>query len=634
MSVKGSSSGSTVGPTTGNIHKEIKVPTPDPYHGERSKLDHFLLQCDVYYRFNKARFASETEVVLWATMFLKGAALNWIEGFTQDYLLYNQAGRVSDNMDQDTKTIFETYDGFKRMIMRTFGEVDTAKQAMRQLRTLKQKGSAATYAAEFQRHSAKTNWNDPALISAFDAGLKDTIKDALVLEKKPKTIEEAIDQAIRIDNRLYERHLEKKGTYDPKRNHAQYRIFPGRRFEKKDNTWPQPMELDATGRQEMSPQERDNHMKNKTCFRCGKPGHMARNCHSGKSNGKSYGRKGQLNATIKGPYNGPMQLNATRINPDEWEEVTQSMDAVTFVETEGNDVNSDSTDSSDEEFCMEPLTQSDEIELQRRMEDADDRHWQAQEEREKMKQLVSQLREEAEEQWKQAERHRLSNADDWETQYVRHIQKWNDIKRRVTLETDASKFAISQIQKIDEQARTAEERIKDLKGRYQDQVRRVAQADEAAAQDKGASFTHELHEWSKLDQRIRDKNRELTWARGEIADLKKRLIADESSGFDAKAFDEAWDQTHKEDTQTIRDLEETKLRLQEEIATYKGIAKREEHNIARIDHPEHGKVWWRACYTDSCMIHYSSKENESFFPSKRIPVYGGIKYDDSKVSKN
>jgi hypothetical protein len=86
MSVKGESSGAPAG----NVHKDIKIPVPEAYHGERSKLKGFLIQVDLYLTFYGSHFNSDTERVLWVITLLRGAGLNWIKGFVLDYMIKDQ----------------------------------------------------------------------------------------------------------------------------------------------------------------------------------------------------------------------------------------------------------------------------------------------------------------------------------------------------------------------------------------------------------------------------------------------------------------------------------------------------------------------------------------------------------------
>lgn len=374
MSVKGESSRQPAAPIlVGEIDKNLKVKVPDSFSGERSKLRGFLIQVDLYLTFNNKRFASDTERILWVVTLLQGAALNWIEGFVQDYLENtNKYGQISnDTMEDKTVEIFSTWKGFVKNIKATFGEVDEHRTAERAIQTLKQRGAATTYTAEFQRYSTKTGWNDDALRAQYYRGLKDGIKDELLRRGKPNSLEALIKLAVEIDNRFYERSLEKKGLYDT--GHSKRYSQPQGNNQQK-NHWPQPMELDATGRKELSPQDRQKHMQDRTCFNCGKPGHMARNCKTDGGLRRNTGRRRELNATTltgRGGYSGRMQLNATMQGPlsatlqeppsnEAFEEVTQSMEAISLVETLGIDVNSEPSDTESsvgsemfrEEFMM------------------------------------------------------------------------------------------------------------------------------------------------------------------------------------------------------------------------------------------------------------------------------------------
>ena len=340
----------------GEIDKNIKYKTIEPFTGERNKLQGFLLQLRLYVTFNGERFRSDTEQVLWAVTLLDGKAMHWIEGFLEDYLKNtNKKGEIiEDQMEDTTVKIFQTWDGFLNEIRANFGVMDERKEAERAIESLRQKGSATAYTREFQRYSTRTEWGDEALRYQYRKGLKDFVKDELLRTgHSTETLEELIQAACEIDNAWYERSMERKGKYDPDYRRMGEGQHKSSRYSRNRGD---PMELDATHRREMTPQDRQKHMQDRTCFNCGKPGHMARNCKSGKHQ-KNFGRR-ELNATMtsgRGGYNGRMQLNATlrgAATDEAFEEVTQSLEAIQFVDTLGNDVSSDSSDESSDKSSI------------------------------------------------------------------------------------------------------------------------------------------------------------------------------------------------------------------------------------------------------------------------------------------
>lgn len=65
--------------------------------------------------------------------------------------------------------------------------------------------SASDYAHEFKQVARILNWNDAALMSFFHWGLNLDVKELLLYFPKPCTLDEAIDQALKCDHRIFER---------------------------------------------------------------------------------------------------------------------------------------------------------------------------------------------------------------------------------------------------------------------------------------------------------------------------------------------------------------------------------------------------------------------------------------------
>lgn len=65
--------------------------------------------------------------------------------------------------------------------------------------------SASDYAHEFEQVARILNWNDAALMNFFYWGLNLDVKELLLYFSKPRTLDEAIDQAVKCDHRIFER---------------------------------------------------------------------------------------------------------------------------------------------------------------------------------------------------------------------------------------------------------------------------------------------------------------------------------------------------------------------------------------------------------------------------------------------
>lgn len=280
---------------------DFRVPVPETFRGDRNKLKAFLIKCELYYLFNKNKFPDDITRIMWTTTLLAGPAFDWMEAHVTDFMQYRTANGQLDQirMANETLAIFGSWEEFKKRIGRVFGDIDQERTAERNIQNLRQTGSAATYTAEFQQYCGKTDWEDAALKAQYYRGLKDFVKDEIARSDRPDSLDDMIELAIKIDNRNYERNLEKKGQYIP-RNHQKTR----------GSQWHQPMEIDATQKgnsRNNKPRstQKERQFKERLCFNCDKPGHIARNCKQPKKQRSKQDQ--QINATQKGDG----ELNAT-----------------------------------------------------------------------------------------------------------------------------------------------------------------------------------------------------------------------------------------------------------------------------------------------------------------------------------
>jgi hypothetical protein len=95
-----------------------------------------------------------------------------------------------------------------------FGDPNLVQTKTRELRALRQATSVSAYASEFQRLQAFIAWNDQAFYDQFYHGLLENVKDGLAtVETRANTLEELIQKAQRIDNRIAERISERRFSH-------------------------------------------------------------------------------------------------------------------------------------------------------------------------------------------------------------------------------------------------------------------------------------------------------------------------------------------------------------------------------------------------------------------------------------
>ena len=167
------------------------------------------------------------------------------------------------------------------------------------MQSLRQTGSAANYASKFQQLAAQTQWKAVPLVTQFYKELKDKVKDNVARVNRPSQLQSMITLAIQINDRQYERELERKDTYNFGKK-DRYQKSP-----KKNQYGMVPMELDATEKRNQSPQK-----GTRKCYNCGKNGHLAKACR-GKKQANATQSKKKKKKKKREPKE-DKQLNATQ----------------------------------------------------------------------------------------------------------------------------------------------------------------------------------------------------------------------------------------------------------------------------------------------------------------------------------
>ena len=149
-------------------------------------------------------FRKKADKVLYVSSYLRSDALNWFELTLWDYMK-NEKKNHDDKMNE----IFASLEKFKKQIRIVFETINQKRTAEREICNIMQKGVAATYAANFQRHTAYMNWDDTALTAQYYKGLKDFIKDKIFCSEQSSTLAKMIEKSVIIDNCAYKRFIEK-----------------------------------------------------------------------------------------------------------------------------------------------------------------------------------------------------------------------------------------------------------------------------------------------------------------------------------------------------------------------------------------------------------------------------------------
>jgi len=253
----------------GNTRDDSKVQKPDLYYGDREKLEDWFHQIQMYFLFTPVAKEKKT---LFATTFLRGRAQHWIKPYLHKFL---EDGPV----DGDTNGLFADFNTLKENMRLVFGVTNDKETAIRVIQHLRQKTSAAEYAVKFQEYALVTEWDNNALMTMFRRGLKENVKDELMRSGGIiDTLDVLIRSAIDIDDKLYERAMEKKHNFNPRGTFG----FNGGL--KNNHSAGDPMDLSATQQRRKPGQGKQQNnrsgKKSITCYGCGKEGHMKRDCRS------------------------------------------------------------------------------------------------------------------------------------------------------------------------------------------------------------------------------------------------------------------------------------------------------------------------------------------------------------------
>jgi hypothetical protein len=223
----------------------IKPDRPSPFSGKKSEsLEAWIFQMQQYCDLAPV---PNDERIRFAATFLKDQAALWWRSYYQTI---------------NWQTAAPNWDRFVTALRQQFTPVNTTLSAYDRLQRLSQKTSVNTYNHDFRTIMLELpDMDETTRMNYYLRGLKETIRPFVAMQQ-PADLPTAEAIAERVDAVTFKPMARNPG-FRP--NHA-YRS-PGGTI---------PMELDTIGK--LSDNERERLRKTGGCFRCRKPGHLARDC--------------------------------------------------------------------------------------------------------------------------------------------------------------------------------------------------------------------------------------------------------------------------------------------------------------------------------------------------------------------
>ena len=179
--------------------KEPKVKDPEVFKGDRRLLSAFLTEIELVFTLQSSRFTSDITKINYVISYLRDSPLLAIRPYLGLPLLEQPDFMIS-------------YVALVEYLKTNYGDPDEKGTARRKLRSLEQTSSASAYFAELNQYIAILGWRDQEpVIDRAIFGLKSGLKDELARSGRTfDTLSELIGFVIPLDNRLYDRELEKK----------------------------------------------------------------------------------------------------------------------------------------------------------------------------------------------------------------------------------------------------------------------------------------------------------------------------------------------------------------------------------------------------------------------------------------
>lgn len=239
---------------------EPRIGHPERFDGNQAQVRAFLTSCRLQFSLQPRTFATEGAKVGYTITHLTGRARLW----------------GTAEFDRQTPAC-ASFAAFEKEMLKVFDLGSSTSEANGALMTIRQgRRTVADYSIDFRTLASRSSWNMAAQVDAFLHSLADYLKDELVSHDEPKTLDEAIDLAARIDRRIQARRREKgRSTQPAVRNLSDSAAQSPPVTTHSQLDPPEPMEI---GRASLSTAERQRRLSANLCLYCGGEGHRVSTC--------------------------------------------------------------------------------------------------------------------------------------------------------------------------------------------------------------------------------------------------------------------------------------------------------------------------------------------------------------------
>jgi hypothetical protein len=175
-------------------YREPRVSLSEKFYGTRSKFRGFINQVRLITILQPESYPTEQSGVgLVGTLFTR-QALSWFAPLFAKRVL-----------------VLNNFEAFLAAFVEAFENHDKAHSVTTKICVLQQRARlVSVYASDFRLLACDINWNEEALMSQFHSRLQDDMKNLLLSMPDPQTLNKAISQAVKCDNRMFQRHQDQR----------------------------------------------------------------------------------------------------------------------------------------------------------------------------------------------------------------------------------------------------------------------------------------------------------------------------------------------------------------------------------------------------------------------------------------